>query len=273
MTRLWRRIKTAEWHALPNSGATNPPEHACTNLKVICNEKWYPPLFDQMIQCIWWTVALQSVCKMFITLCPSLLYLPFIGFKLSTKTSAIHTHTHKHKHHRSILLTQEILERESDIPHPQGGLEHKTLPPTHSTKVDTEGHQLVIQQNLKHRTLKKVFPQNFKLVQRAKQIHRCQVTVSIMKTERSEKKHTGSSPAKAHEPESLCLWHGNKFYCVPQTSSLALWGVCPSECTTVCHHHPIKAQTNSRLNPKRKYLKSKLFVPSLLHSFIKYDTE
>jgi len=62
-------------------------------------------------------------------------------------------------------LTQEILERESDIPHPQGGLEHKTLPPTHSTKVDTEGHQLVIQQNLKHRTLKKVFPQNFKLVQ------------------------------------------------------------------------------------------------------------
>ncbi len=112
MTRLWRWIKTAEWHALPNSGATNPPEHACTNLKVICNEKWYPPLFDQMIQCIWWTVALQSVCKMFITLCPSLLYLPFIGFKLSTKTSAIHTHTHKHKHHRSILLTQEILERE-----------------------------------------------------------------------------------------------------------------------------------------------------------------
>ncbi len=112
MTRLWRRIKTAEWHALPNSGATNPPEHACTNVKVICNEKWYPPLFDQMIQCIWWTVALQSVCKMFITLCPSLLYLPFIGFKLSTKTGAIHTHTHKHKHHRSILLTQDILERE-----------------------------------------------------------------------------------------------------------------------------------------------------------------
>ncbi len=93
MTRLWRQIKTAEWHALPNSGATNPPEHACTNLKAICNEKWYPPLFDQMIQCIWWTVALQSVCKMFITLCPSLLYLPFIGFKFSTKTSAIHTHT------------------------------------------------------------------------------------------------------------------------------------------------------------------------------------